>query len=197
MAEAAYLTGWRVADELLTRQWKHLDFGAGWLRLEPGETKNGEGRMFPLTLDLRRVLEAQRERTSQIEHATGQIIPWLFHCQGRPIKSFKRAWKAACLAVGFAHVEGAGAQRLVIVHKIPHDFRRTAVRNLERPGVLRSTAMKMVGHKTEAIYRRYAIVDEAMLQEGAAKLDRLQAEATRKATGVATTVTPLRQQEGP
>ena len=36
-----------------------------------------------------------------------------------------------------------------------------------------STAMKMVGHKTESIYRRYAIVDEAMLKEGAAKLQSL------------------------
>ena len=32
----------------------------------------------------------------------------------------------------------------------------------------RSTAMAMVGHRTEAIYRRYAIVDEVMLREGAA-----------------------------
>ena len=37
----------------------------------------------------------------------------------------------------------------------------------------RSTAMNMVGHKTESIYRRYAIVDEAMLKEGAAKLHTL------------------------
>ena len=36
----------------------------------------------------------------------------------------------------------------------------------------RSVAMKMVGHKTEAIYRRYAIVDEAMLREGAERLAR-------------------------
>jgi integrase len=54
--------------------------------------------------------------------------------------------------------------------RIPHDFRRTAIRNLERAGVPRSTAMKMVGHRTEAIYRRYAIVDEQMLREGADKL---------------------------
>ena len=30
--------------------------------------------------------------------------------------------------------------------------------------------MKMVGHKTESVYRRYAIVDEAMLRDAAVKL---------------------------
>jgi len=44
----AYCTGWRVHDEILTRQKKHLDLSAGWLRLDPGETKNREGRNFPL-----------------------------------------------------------------------------------------------------------------------------------------------------
>jgi hypothetical protein len=33
--------------------------------------------------------------------------------------------------------------------------------------------MKMVGHKTESYYRRYAIVDETMLKEAAAKLQML------------------------
>jgi integrase len=56
--------------------------------------------------------------------------------------------------------------------RIVHDFRRTAVRNLERDGVPRSAAMAMVGHKTEASYRRYAIVDAGMLREAAAKIDR-------------------------
>ena len=45
------------------------------------------------------------------------------------------------------------------------------VRNLERAGVSRSDAMKMVGHKTEAIYRRYAIADEKSMKEAAEKLD--------------------------
>ena len=158
--EVAYITGWRVKSEILTRTWAHVDFRSGWLRLEPGETKNNEGRQFPLTPDLRAVLERQRARTLVGEQVTGTIIAWMFHRAGQPIKSFRRAWVTACRKAG-------------IPERIPHDFRRTAVRNLERAGVPRSTAMKMVGHRTESIYRRYAIVDEAMLKEGAVKLQTL------------------------
>jgi len=119
--------------------------------------------MFPLTPELRDVLERQLARTREVEKATGRIIPWLFHHRGgRPITGFRRAWLTACRRAG-----GPG--------RIPHDFRRTAVRNLERAGVPRSAAMKMVGHRTESIYRRYAIVDEAMLREGAEKLALAQA----------------------
>jgi integrase len=154
-----------VASEILTRQWKDVDFNSGFLRLEPGETKNKAGRMFPLTPDLRVVLERQRERTSEKEKVTGRIIPWVFwrgrgpgiREDGMPVGSYRKAWMTACRKAG-------------VPGRIPHDFRRTAVRNLERAGVPRSTAMALVGHKTEAIYRRYAITDEAMLKEGVAKL---------------------------
>lgn len=57
---------------------------------------------------------------------------------------------------------------------LPHDFRRTAVRNFERAGVPRSVAMKLTEHKAEAVYRRYAIVCEADLMEGVKQLARLQ-----------------------
>jgi hypothetical protein len=50
-------------------------------------------------------------------------------------------------------------------------MRRSAVKTFERAGVPRSAVMSMVGHKTESIYRRYAIVDEAMQREAAARLD--------------------------
>lgn len=33
--------------------------------------------------------------------------------------------------------------------------------------------MKMVGHKTQAIYQRYAIADESLLKDAAEKLERL------------------------
>ncbi len=106
---------------------------------------------------LREILEHQRARTVALQQAPGQILPWIFHRDGKPIKSFRRARLTACKRAG-------------VPGRIPHDFRRTAARNLERAGVPRLTAMKMIGHKTESIYRRYAIVDEAMLREGAEKL---------------------------
>lgn len=160
VARVAYITGWRVASEILTRQWKHVDFGAGFLRLDPGETKNGKGRMFPFTPELRAALEEQRKRTTAIEQATGQLIPWTFHRNGQPIRAFRRSWAKACAGAG-------------VPGRIPHDLRRTAVRNLERAGVPRSTAMALVGHETESIYRRYAINDETMLKEGIERLARL------------------------
>ena len=44
------------------------------------------------------------------------------------------------------------------------------MRNLERAHVSRSVAMKLTGHLTESVYKRYAIVSEADLSEGVAKL---------------------------
>ncbi len=167
VAEVAYVTGWRVHDEILTRQRHHVDLNASWLRLEPGETKNREGRMFPLTPRLRAVVERQIRKTEALQRATGQIIPFLFHRNGKQIKTFRRSWVTACRLAG-------------VPGRIPHDFRRTAVRNLERAGVPRSAAMEMVGHKTESIYRRYAIADEGMLREAGKKLERFDA-ADRKA----------------
>jgi integrase len=158
----AYITGWRIKSEILTRQKHHVDLNAGWLRLEPGEGKSGEGRNFPLVPELREILVETLERTAALERTTGQIIPWLFHKEGNPIVSFRKAWASACKRAGIAG-------------KIPHDLRRTAVRNLERAGVPRSAAMAMVGHQTESIYRRYAIADEGMLKESAAKLAALHA----------------------
>jgi len=90
--ETAYVAGWRITSEILTRQKYHVDLEGGWLSLEPGETKYGEGRNFPLTPELRGVLEEQLAKTRELEAATGRIIPWLFHRNGNPIKDFRWAW---------------------------------------------------------------------------------------------------------
>ena len=64
--------------------------------------------------------------------------------------------------------------------RLLHDFRRTAVRNLERASVPRSVAMKITGHRTESVYNRYAIVSDADLREATKKLV---GAAERRSTG--------------
>lgn len=77
----AYLTGWRVPSEVLSLQWKQVDFSAGTVRLEPGTTKNDEGRVFPFGVlpELANLLRRQWEQTLSLEMATGQSIPTVFH----------------------------------------------------------------------------------------------------------------------
>ena len=150
-----------------------MDVDAGVVRLEPGMTKNREGRAFPFDAlpALKTLLEAQRARATALERATGAIVPWVFHRGGRPIRSDRRAWASACRR---AATDVRGGIRVVVrphlAGRIAPDLRRTAVRNLERAGVPRSVAMQLTGHKTERVYRRYAIVAEADLREGVAKL---------------------------
>jgi integrase len=166
VAHAAYVTGWR-AQELLSRRWSHVDFTAGWLRLDRGETKNGEGRQFPLTDELRGILEGQSESASAIEERTGAPVAHVFHfADGRPIKAYAAAWRRACERAGLAG-------------KLLHDMRRTAVRNLERGNVSRSAAKAMTGHQTDMIYNRYAIVDESMLRDAGVKLQAHHAQENR------------------
>jgi integrase len=152
-----YITGWRIKSEILSLQWRQVSFTAETIRLDPGTTKNDDGRLFVMTPELRAMLLEQRAATDALQQATGQIIPLVFHRHGRLIKAYRRAWISSCRKAG-------------VPDRIPHDFRRTAVRNLERAGVSRSVAMKMVGHRTESIYRRYAIVSESDLREAARKL---------------------------
>jgi integrase len=111
------------------------------------------------------------------------------------------AWETACLAAGLFRVvprlDLGGQPRRATdgtplgvkqATKLVHDFRRTAVRNLERAGVPRSVAMKLTGHKTESVYRRYAIVAAADLVEGVKKLAALH---TRESAGGHPVVVPF------
>jgi len=153
----AYLTGWRLASEVLPLEWRNVDWTGRVVRLDPGTTKNGEGRSYPFTAALDTLLTAQHAAHERLQQA-GRIVPQVFHRNGKPIRNLRAAWQTACAAAG-------------VPGRLLHDMRRSAVRNLERDGVSRSAAMAMVGHKTESIYRRYAIVDAGALRDAAAKID--------------------------
>jgi hypothetical protein len=49
--------------------------------------------------------------------------------------------------------------------------------------VSRSVAMSLTGHKTEAVYRRYSIVDSTAQREGVAKLVRAQGTIQAQSSG--------------
>jgi len=131
---------------------------SGRVYLDVGSTKNGEGRVFPLTQELRELLEAQHEHTLKLQREEGKVIPWVFHRKGKPIGDKRKAWNTAC--------EKAG-----VPGRIPHDFRRTAVRSLVRAGIPERVAMTMTGHKTRAVFERYNIVSEGDLDMAAEKLN--------------------------
>jgi len=157
-ATFAYLTGWRIDSEVLPLEWRQVDFGAGEVRLDPGKTKNGEGRTFPMTRELREVLEQQRAITENHQRQLKVVCPPVFHRSGRPIKSFRVAFRSACVEAGCPG-------------RVLHDFRRTAVRNLVRAGIPERVAMQMTGHKTRSVFERYNLVSVGDLREAARRLD--------------------------
>lgn len=91
----AYTFGWRIRSEVLTLQRRQVDLKAETLRLDPGTTKNGEGRVVYLTPELRTLLGQQLERVDRVSRETGRIIPWVFpHLeppyQGQPRRGFRK-----------------------------------------------------------------------------------------------------------
>ena len=158
----AYITGWRTPSEILPLEWRCVDLNAGEVRLEAGSTKNGEARTFPLTRALRRVLDDQQTIADELTREHGPIARYVFcYTDGKKAgqriteSGFNRHWRKARLAAGCPG-------------RIPHDFRRTAVRNLVRAGVPERVAMQMTGHKTRAVFERYNITSPADLREAAA-----------------------------
>jgi integrase len=158
----AYTYGWRVQSEVLMLALSQVDLQAGTLRLEPGTTKNDDGRVVYLTPELQRVISEQMERVKQLSRRVERVVPHLFpHLTGRlageRIQDFRKAWETACTK---AHVVGM----------IRHDFRRTAVRNLVNAGVPERVAQTMTGHKTRSVFDRYHIVSPADLKAAVLKL---------------------------
>ena len=154
----AYFTGCRKG-EILGLRWSQVDLAERVVRLEPGETKNGEARTIPLVADLYEVLKLQKETR---EHYFPKS-PWVFSRAGEPILEFKNAWESACKAAGLVDESGEPA-------KLFHDLRRTGVRNLIRAGVPERVAMMISGHKTRSVFDRYNIVSESDLKDAARRL---------------------------
>jgi len=113
--QTAYITGWRKG-EILSREWRHVDFDRGTLCLDRTETKNKTARVFPFSAhpELEAILVGQKTRTEALERALERRIPTVFHREnGAPIKtSARRGRTLACvLAIRDATFTTSGAPR--------------------------------------------------------------------------------------
>lgn len=161
-----YYTGWR-RSEATNLRWANISFERQEIRLFPSETKNGKGRVFPMTPHLLELLTEQREHTDKLEREKDTLIPWVFHRNGHQIIAFNKDWEKATKAAGLAG-------------RIVHDFRRTAVRNLLRQGVTERQAMQMIGHQTRSIFDRYHIISESDIADACKKMGEFDAKVLRK-----------------
>ena len=93
-----------------------------------------------------------------------RFAEYVFHRDGEPVGDFRKAWATACTLAE-------------VGHRLFHDFRRTASRNMIAAGVPQAVAMKITGHRTDSMFRRYAIVNEEQKHEALAKTQRYLAAA--------------------
>lgn len=145
----AYYSGWR-RNEILFLSWGEVDMQGGVIRLSPERSKTQTGRVLPISGPLGRVLERRRALTPVGESR-------VFQRDGLPVRAWRYALRNACAQAN-------------VPHRMLHDCRRTAARNLVRAGVPERVAMLLTGHKTRAVFDRYNIVNEQELLQAGERL---------------------------
>ncbi len=142
----AYQTGMR-SGEILNLTWDRVDLKAGLIKLKAEDTKTDDARLVPLPSDLTALFKDLYKVRYLAE-------PHVFLINGRSIRSIKTAFKAACRR---AKVQGFRF----------HDFRHTAVTNMRRAGIDHLTIMRITGHKTLEVFKRYNSFLEGDLRQAA------------------------------
>lgn len=145
----AFNFGFRKS-ELLSLRVKQVNLKDRTIQLLPGTTKNDKGRTVRMTEDVYgRLAPCVKDKKPD-----DAVFTWE---NGDPVKDFRVAWDNMCQAAK--------------VQVDPHDFRRTAVRNLVRSGVSEKVAMRISGHVTRSVFDRYDIGSEDDLVDAAKKLE--------------------------
>jgi integrase len=201
----AYIVGMR-RGEVKSLRWS--DVNGDDITLRPENSKNGEARTIPLEGELGELIERRRTaRKVEKKNGSVQMSEYIFHDAGKPIGEFRKSWATACSMAGVGKLvcpacDGSvdpdykcenvncakewKREQLKYVGKIVHDLRRCAARNLLAAGVPQAVAMKITGHKTDSMFRRYAIVTVDQQREAlrAAQVYRQQQSERSKVTRI-------------
>jgi integrase len=151
MLALGYVYGFRKA-ELLSMRVSQVDLLARTVRLNPGETKNDEGRTVALT-------EECYQLVSQLVRGKHSDDFLFTRVNGGPVRDFRGSWDVLTEATKMSGL-------------LFHDLRRSAVRNMVRRGVTERVAMRISGHKSRSVFDRYNIVSESDLADAALKVER-------------------------
>jgi integrase len=145
-----YATGMR-SGQASQLTWDMVDGKVTELHV-PGElTKNGEDFTLPLVY---------RDGTPMFDFVTD-----LKKAVRQPIfdtTDFRSQWRRACAKLGLGIFN---PETQVYRGLRPHDFRRTACRNMIKARIPQAVAMAISGHKTDSMFRRYAITDKSAVQD--------------------------------
>lgn len=143
-----FATAWRVS-EATGLVWADVDKDAIRLR----DSKTRQPRVVPISGEIHQII-LRREMLARGNCA------FVFHRHGRQIKGFRKRWMSACEAGG-------------VGHRLVHDLRRSGIRRMIQSGVDRNTAMAFSGHRTEATFRRYQIVDLPRMRWATEQVERV------------------------
>ena len=149
LIEWLYHLGWRRGEAIGLR-WDEVDLAAGAVELAGRRTKNGEAKLVKLDDSMRDLLRRRNNLRN------GDLV---FHRRGKPIVDFRVSWRAACRAIGRPGL-------------LVHDLRRSFARNGIQAGVHQMRLMRVAGWKTDSVFRRYCIIDEADIAEAVAKVSK-------------------------
>ena len=140
--------------EILALTWDRVDLQAGFIRLQEADTQTSERRSIPIGQDLRGILQ----RLPLALDPQGLRVPFVFMRKAQRITSIREIFGRVCRDVGLSDV-------------VFHDLHHTATMNLRRAGVDALTGMKITGHKTMAVFKRYNPIDEPDLLAAQIRVD--------------------------
>lgn len=137
IVEFLYNSAWR-SGEAMAFEWSWID--GDMIRLPAEVAKGKKARALPIVGAIEEVIQ-RRRKLRRLD------CPFVFHRNGKQIRSFRKAFKGAAKDIG---CDG----------RVPHDMRRSGVRNFRKSGLSESEGMALSGHKTNAVYKRYDIISD-------------------------------------